>query len=663
MRSRARRSCAGAARILMIWIGVAGAAGCGGDSTSAGDDIATPDGATANDAGASDATARAEGGGVQDARPQVDGTVGSDASVEDASSADRAVEPADATSGGTDGVTPESGHEGGASTGDASGETCAIDGAACGAGVLCKAGVCSPCVEANDDRACTTAYASGVSTAYVCLAGVCLPGDCRTDADCAASASGPLCGAQSPHVCGKCTSDVSCAHTHAATPACNLASGLCVGSFDAGTIDAGGCDAGACASCLPPTDNTLVVNPVSGSDVSGNGSASPGCAFRTVTHALRVVGQTPSVATTIMIVGPGTSASTVGAGETFPIALPANVTLTTSGNVHVLVPAGAAGFVLDRSPSAIQGDSTTPMVIDGQGGSALYGIVVDTGAQSTTIAYATITGFLHDGILVEGTASPEILNGVTATSNAASSIGAGLHVTASAQVEVSVASAFLSTSFSNNGIGILVDANGAISMGSGGGTPFGPNGNLFVQSNAGDGLLIQPNPGAFAFNIVQSFTASSNGGAGIHVLPGDVNSFRLTTEVSNAGPGILVGPGLGPETTDDLTYVNFGDTQGAGNNTLTSVSAPANGQAAICLEARPNSGTLKAEGNSFVVTQFDPFFDAYETGQETCSTGTWVLRVNRAGCANDAAACAGGVCEVGVVGAGNDVDVSMCTLP
>jgi hypothetical protein len=66
-----------------------------------------------------------------------------------------------------------------------------------------------------------------------------------------------------------------------------------------------------------------------------------------------------------------------------------------------------------------------------------------------------------------------------------------------------------------------------------------------------------------------------------------------------------------------------------------------NAAAGICLQARPNAGTLAAQGNTF------------ETSN--CATTAAVLTINRGAC--------GGFNDLGVVGVGNDINVAMCTHP
>jgi hypothetical protein len=92
-------------------------------------------------------------------------------------------------------------------------------------------------------------------------------------------------------------------------------------------------------------------------------------------------------------------------------------------------------------------------------------------------------------------------------------------------------------------------------------TPYGPNGNLYANNNAGDGLFMQPTPGALAFSLINGLTASSNGRAGLHLLPGDVASVAGTTDLSKAGPGILVSRSLGAATVDDLSNIQLGEPQ------------------------------------------------------------------------------------------------------
>lgn len=102
----------------------------------------------------------------------------------------------------------------------------------CSGGRVCRAGACVPCAGPSDDGRC--------GTGKICVAGVCIRGDCRTRGDCA---GGLVC---KDHLCGPCVDgadDALCG----AGEAC--VGGACAAPADAGMPpDAGapaGCDAGS----------------------------------------------------------------------------------------------------------------------------------------------------------------------------------------------------------------------------------------------------------------------------------------------------------------------------------------------------------------------------------------------------------------------------------
>ena len=78
----------------------------------------------------------------------------------------------------------------------------------------------------------------------------------------------------------------------------------------------------SCTGCAPATGNKYYVDPVNGSDVSATGSgmvggvANPSCSFRTVTHALQVVGGFAVAGTQIIVVGQSGQTVSLDASET-----------------------------------------------------------------------------------------------------------------------------------------------------------------------------------------------------------------------------------------------------------------------------------------------------------------------------------------------------------
>jgi hypothetical protein len=157
----------------------------------------------------------------------------------DGAAGDAAQQAQDAT--GSDGNPTGDAHD----TTDAAGsdgDGCATAASACSlatdAGAvngLVSCGACAPCVDPDDDLACTSAYgasdagADGGPAPYICNGGSCTPGNCHADGDC--MPAGLICGIQKPNTCGPCTSDADCKNDSdyqgQGLTLCNIAMGTC----------------------------------------------------------------------------------------------------------------------------------------------------------------------------------------------------------------------------------------------------------------------------------------------------------------------------------------------------------------------------------------------------------------------------------------------------
>jgi hypothetical protein len=642
-----------------------------------------------------------------------DGTGGDSTSTQDA--ADAGAGDATMVTDAADGEATDSG----AGDGPDGSASCGADNTAClnnGSQGLCKTMVCAACTDTTDDANCKTAYGSA-SKSYLCLAGVCTPGDCRINTDCAANPNGGLCGVSTPNLCGKCTSDQQCAGNSSGL-VCNTGTGQCVAgtcAIDAG-ITLGGapapcavngsdicctgtCQPGAgvnaccpgvnaaayCAAKISNAQATCVnhvctacpqvsganpnylVDPNGGSDTTGTGdSTTAGCAFKTIARALQVIPASPIVATTITVLGP----STVRTGETFPVTLPQNVTVTTTGGaVVVSVPTGSSGFTLNAVGSAINGGTATfadggtgpGLTINGQNGGAndaTFGIVVDTAAGATTgnapqVTNVVVTSFLDDGILVEHAGIARIGAAVTSTLNGTvAARKAGLHVTGTGQAIIGVAYGLVPTHFdANTNHGILVDTGGSITIVGSVTAAAAGVGTVTTNRNFAAGVWIQQTPGTPPINSISGLVSFGNtNGNGLRLLGGSNVKLRGSASLGNQASGVLVSA---PPVANgnDISKIDLGtpaDAGGtAGGNTLQEpLGSGNNGSAGICLEVRPNAGTLQAAGNIF--------------GTVNCATNGPMLARNIGACGN--AACTGGVCDLGITTAiGNGFDVSMCT--
>ena len=126
----------------------------------------------------------------------------------------------------------------------------------------------------------------------------------------------------------------------------------------------------SCTGCAAATGNKYYVDPMNGNDATATGSgmvggvANPSCSFRTVTHALQVVGGFAVPGTQIIIVGQSGQTVPLDATEALPIIVPANVTIATqNGPIRVNLPASSdpnlgnvAGFQLGGDLAALAPD-------------------------------------------------------------------------------------------------------------------------------------------------------------------------------------------------------------------------------------------------------------------------------------------------------------------
>jgi hypothetical protein len=578
----------------------------------------------------------------------------------------------------------------------------------CVASKCTTAGTCS----ANaGDFCCATGGAADCAGGGTCA---CVPGNCCTSADCAASVAGSVCGAGGPNVCGKCTLDSQCP----TGDVCNTTSGQCVvnnaadctgtpaatggkpgtctpnpadmccagksciagtgadaccpgaagNTYCATTLGVNGatCDPTAfvCTACALVGNNTYIVDPVNGSDQTGTGSgkstggtAEATCALKTITRALQLIG-TASAPTTIEIVG-GAAGPSAATGETFPIVVPTNVTITTesgSGAVTITIPSGLAGFTMSSPASAIQGNTGASLTITTAANGGTNGIVVAGTAGGTggptTLANVTITGMLDDGILLNAgilTINP----GVTSNNNGtATSAGHGLEVTGGEAIITGSSNAV--TSFNGNTAhGILVEGSGYIALT--GNTAAG--GTVVTDGNALAGVWIQQTPGAAALptnTITGLVSIGSTAGHGMRIVAGSNVTVRSSLFLGNKGDGVIISAGAGLGAVNSMAGIDLGNTTTNGDNTFQSLSGIlGNSAAGLCIDVANGQAPLLAVGNQFQATN--------------CATTAATLPLNPNSCANSAAACSSGVCDLGLTNpagalpSNNTFNVSKCT--
>ena len=600
--------------------GTAGAAGSGGQggTDGGGTDVSVDGGGGAAGTGGGGGT---DGGGGAD---------GSGGASPDASG---------------DTVTDSEAGTGDGGDGGDGGSVCTVDNTACsngGSNGLCKSQVCAACADGpgNDDSNCATAYAG----AYLCLSGACTPGNCRINGDCATSVVGPLCGITQPNFCGKCTTDAQCLAASPTTPVCNTGPGLCIASAGSctGTPDntacpingadvccgsactpgeccpgsAGDtvckaklsnnsavCSAGhQCTVCDPVAGLTFLVDPLSGVDggatgsgTSGGGTPNAACAFKTITRALQAIGSNPAVGTVIQVRNSG-PVSVAGNGETFPINVTTNVTITAVGGlVTITPPAAQAAFGFASAGSGINGTlGGGSLIIDGGGNTASFGVVATTGSTTaTSLRNVTIQNFLQGGVRVANAGVLTIQQGVAVTGNGTVAVGArrpGLHVTGSAHVDITVPMGQPTTSFNlNTQHGILVDGTASVTIT---GSQSGGTGTIECRGNAVAGLAIAQTPGNnLPLNAVTGFlSVGTTQGNGIRIEGGSNVRMRDSYSLGNFGSGIIVATSvIATVRNNSLTNIDLGSRLDAGgspggNTFQASIGSNANGGAGICLQ-------------------------------------------------------------------------------
>jgi Cys-rich repeat protein len=590
------------------------------------------------------------------------------------------------------------------------------------------------CVPAS----CTAPNAACVNPADYCCANgggdSCIPGNCCSNVNCT-TATLPICGSQAPNTCGPCTLDAQCPTgdvCDTATGACVLnTTSLCTASGTAGEpgtctgigtdeccptpgtcfTPASGtgvvtccpgtagntycvaalsntsatCTTGnTCTTCDPVSTSAPIyyVDPVNGSDGAtgsaqgADGGTSASCALKTITRALKLI----SVAGTTLptkIVVLGASGGVTTTGETFPLVIPANTTVTTqTGPVTVQVTSANPGFEMRTLNSSITGASGAPLTITTTNGSGTkpvgtYGIEVSDGADAatTSISNLTITGMLNAGIVVEG-GSVTIGGGVVSQKNTD-----GLHLTGNGSATINLPAGSTQTAFDTNSAhGILIDTTGLINLtGSVTAGSATPTGTVVTNGNSAAGVWIAQTPGTSRQNIINGLVSYLNaGGNGMRIVAGSNVQVRNSVFLNNSANGVIIstsGAGATAAANNDIANIDLGvpsNTNG-GNTFQAPLSGAHNGQAGICLAIAPGNSsatppvaaqTLSAVGNQFSA--------ALCTGATTAT-----LTLNKNNCTNSALQCSTGVCDLGLQANGtsgpagtvvpNSFNVSTCT--
>jgi hypothetical protein len=226
---------------------------------------------------------------------------------------------------------------------------------------------------------------------------------------------------------------------------------------------------------------------------------------------------------------------------------------------------------------------------------------------------------------------------------------AGLHVTETGSAVIDVPSGSTPTQFdANTNHGIFVDTDASITLTGVITSITAGTGTVTTNGNFAAGIWVQQRPGTPPANLITGLISFGNtNGNGLRFFGGSNVRVRDSAALGNADNGLLVSSNLGTIGGDDISKIDLGTAAdagaGYGSNTFQEALGAAGHNAGdgICLDVRANTGTLHAEGNTF--------------GSADCATTATALTVEEGACGNGS--------DLGIVGAGNDIDVSLCTHP
>jgi hypothetical protein len=382
-----------------------------------------------------------------------------------------------------------------------------------------------------------------------------------------------------------------------------------------------------CSVCDGVSNNKWYLDPVNGNDNTAtgsdmaSGSVAPGCAFKTLKKLLNVMPSSPFAGTQIIIVGPALTG--LAAGETYPITIPGNTTLTTTGGaVTITVPATTL-FQLNNNTSVITGGTGAALTLDGAshtGGTAILNSPA-TSTFTSSISNLTIKNTSSDGIRVTaGTLT--IGAGVTVTGSNAD----GLHITGGA-ANISNASG-TGTLFSSNALnGIEVGSLGSVSVTGTPGSPIPSDaGTVICSGNTQAGLLINQTPGTagLATNNISGLVSWKNTNYGAQLYGGSVVKMRNSLMLANGVYGVLIS-GVNSTAGEDTSQLDLGAAGDPGKNWLQtpvgSTSLGTNGSAGLCVAlANCNFPTCPARVTENVSAEGNQMVSG--TTQVDCSTST-----------------------------------------
>jgi hypothetical protein len=298
----------------------------------------------------------------------------------------------------------------------------------------------------------------------------------------------------------------------------------------AGSLVCGTKSGAAACQCADHTGTDYFVDPVNGSDVAAGffptGVDTPSfCRFATLGKGLslavsgdRVVATSPTPPVTF-------------SAETFPMGVPAGVTLTTSDLTPTPVnygivfnSAGATDGVVLASNSTIEGFS---IVNSGGNASAVALLAVGTGVTINTVFLdGTGGGTTNQFGIGLGGASQAAINGVTVTG----------YLFGVAEQTTGAGSTITNSTIQANGTGIGI-ANGSLTATS-----------VTVNGGTGNGILMAPAAGETTTFLGSALTVTDMSGAGIsQQSTGGSATFSITGGeiTANAGGGVKLTAGVG----------------------------------------------------------------------------------------------------------------------
>ena len=513
--------------------------------------------------------------------------------------------------------------------------------AACPTGRVCGVGTANTCGACTTDGQCRGDSVYG--TAFICVNGRCARGDCHDSTDCA----GRLCV---DNTCRACAADTECAAdpeypntickttagagqgtcvsractTAGAACAANLSDICCGGICVAGTCCNDPPSANTCPVATPAcvnnrctarqcaevgTDRTYFVDPTAGNDdATGSGKAmggavDPACRFRTLAHALSVIGTTPAAATTVVIVGTGATTALAATGLPFQVGRNTRIT-TMGGAITLTIPQNAIGFRLLGDGATLAPAADALLTISG-GDTSGPAVVFLAAGGTATLQNVAVANTGADSLQVTtGTAAigPNVVVRQAGTGMSPATRFSGLDVSGgTARIEVPAGAAPVIFD-ANNEFGIDVRGTGALVLA---GVPAADaattgNGTVVLRGNRSANLSFHPTPGQATTSTVTGVVAvGATVGDGIQIAGGANIRIRNSVSTNNAGNGVTIIPGDGGGG-GEVANIDLGkaDAGGYGRNTLQVMGATANKKLGLCLQIVP-AAPLSAAGNKF----------------------------------------------------------------